>query len=132
MMGWRDETNLKGLLAFWVVIAIIFVVVLLWPSTYLVSQVASSAIFSCNEMTICLQAFSFYGPMLSSFDIFQGGNFLTTSSSTTTRYVSHSSEIIVLCSMKSSSETRALIKEKVKLHEMKNEKNYMGFLIHKI
>ena len=78
MMGWRDETNLKGLLAFWVVIAIIFVVVLLWPSTYLVSQVASSAIFSCNEMTICLQAFSFYGPMLSSFDIFQGGNFLTT------------------------------------------------------
>ena len=84
MMGWRDETNLKGLLAFWVVIAIIFVVVLLWPSTYLVSQVASSAIFSCNEMTICLQAFSFYGPMLSSFDIFQGGNFLTTTTTTTT------------------------------------------------
>ena len=23
-------------------------------------------------------------------------------------------------------------KEKIKLHEMKNEKNYMGFLIHKI
>ena len=27
---------------------------------------------------------------------------------------------------------RAFIREKVKLHEMKNEKNYMGFLIHKI
>ena len=28
--------------------------------------------------------------------------------------------------------TRVFIKENIKLHEMKNEKNYMGFLIIKI